>query len=150
MNELEAAIGLGSLDKYEQILKKRRENLKYLMKEFRRFSPRLVSIEADPYEKIGPHAFPVTIQEQANFTREELVNFLERHGIETRTLFLSMPTQCPGFRFLGYKLGEFPNAEYIGNNGFHIGIYQDLKKEHLDYFLTTIENFLTKKLKSKI
>lgn len=145
MNELEAAVGLGSLEIYEKILKKRRENISYLMKEFKGFSPYLISIEENSHERLGLQAFPVILQEGANFTREELTNFLEKQGIETRTLFSSMPTQCPGFKFLGCKLGEFPNAEYIGNNGFHIGIHQDLTKQHLDYFLTTVEDFLTKR-----
>lgn len=150
MNEMEAAIGLGNLDIYPAILKKRKENLAYLMNEFKRFSPFLISIEKGEYEEIGPHAFPVIIQEEADFTREELTDFLERNGVETRTLFSSMPTQCPGFKYLGYSVGEFQNAEYIGNNAFHIGIHQDLGKQHLDYFLELIENFLVKYLYKKI
>jgi len=59
-------------------------------------------------------------------------------------LFLSMPTQCPGFEFLGYELGEFPNAEYMGNNGLHIGVHQEINKEHIDYIIKTIEDFLSK------
>lgn len=145
MNELEAAIGLGNLDEYQGILSRRRRNLGYLMKKFKKFSPYLVTIEESADEKIGPHAFPVVVQEGVRFTREELVDYLERNGIETRTLFSSMPTQCHGFKFLGYKLGDFPNAEYIGNNGFHIGVHQDLEKEHLDYFIERLENFLEMK-----
>lgn len=147
MNELEAAIGLGHLDAYQEILRKRRQNLNFLINKFKKFSPYLVTIEENDDEKIGPHAFPVIIQETARFTRGKLVDYLERNGIETRTLFSSMPTQCPGFKFLGYKLGDFPNAEYIGNNGFHIGIHQDLGEEHFDYFLERVESFLTKKVK---
>lgn len=145
MNELEAAVGLGSLDIYETILQKRQENFAYLMEKFRKFKPYLTSIEPSPHEQIGPHAFPFIIQEGANFSREDLGQFLEERGIETRTLFASMPTQCAGFKFMGHKLGQFPNAEYIGNKGLHIGIHQDLGKEHLDYFLDTMEQFLKDK-----
>lgn len=144
MNEMEAAIGLGNLDEYSKILGKRRQNLKYLMIKFKKFSPYMVTIEEGADEEIGPHAFPVIIREGAQFTREEMTDYLERNGIETRTLFSSMPTQCPGFKFLGYKLGDFPNAEYIGDNGFHIGIHQDLGRKHLDYFLDCVETFLRK------
>ncbi len=105
----------------------------------------MVTIEEGADEKIGPHAFAVIVQEEAFFTREEITSHLERNGIDTRTLFSSMPTQCPGFQFLGYKLGDFPNAEYIGNNGFHIGVHQDLNKTHLEYFLDCIETFLAAK-----
>jgi CDP-6-deoxy-D-xylo-4-hexulose-3-dehydrase len=52
-----------------------------------------------------------------------LTHDLEEHGIETRALFASMPTRCPGFGYLGYRIGQFPNAECIGKNGIHIGVH---------------------------
>ena len=69
---------------------------------------------------------------------------MEHKGIDTRSLFSSMPTQCQGFKFLGYKRGEFPNAEYIGDNGIHIGVHQDMKRDDCDYVIGVIEEFLKK------
>ena len=145
MNEIEAAVGLGNIEIYSKILSKRRKNLLYLLKSFERFSTYLVSIKEEPYEKIGPHAFPIVLKENVKFSRDELVSYLEKNGIETRSLFLSMPTQCRGFKFLGYKLGDFPNAEYVGNNGLHTGLHQDINKEHIDYFIEVIDKFLSLK-----
>lgn len=145
MNEIEAAVGLGNIEIYHEILSKRRKNLLYMLKSFEKFSPYLVSIKEEPYEKIGPHAFPIIIKEDVRFSRDELVSYLEKNGIETRNLFLSMPTQCKGFTFLGYKLRDFPNAEYIGNNGLHIGLHQDISKEHIDYLIEVIDKFLSLK-----
>ncbi|MEW6006655.1 MAG: DegT/DnrJ/EryC1/StrS family aminotransferase [bacterium] len=142
MNELEAAIGIGNLEIYNEILEKRRENLYYLMEKFKKFSPYLTSIEKEPYEEIGPHALPIIVQEKAKFSRNQLVDFMEKKGIDTRTLFSSMPTQCHGFKFLGYKMGDFPHSEYIGENAIHIGVHQDLNKEELDYIINTVEEFL--------
>lgn len=142
MNELEAAVGLGNLEAYTEILFKRRENLYYLMDRFNRFSPRLTTIEKAPHEEIGPHALPIIIQEGAGFTRGELVRHMEKNGIDTRTLFSSIPTQCRGFGFLGYRAGEFPNAEYIGKNAIHIGVHQDLGRAECDYILDVIGSFL--------
>lgn len=142
MNELEAAVGLGNLDIFEEILEKRRKNLSLLIAGFRKFRPNLLTIEEGPEEKIGPMGFPVILKEGLPFTRNEMVGFLEKNDIDTRNLFSSMPTQCAGFAFLGHKEGDFPEAEYIGRNGFHIGVHQDLGEEHLDYFISTIEKFL--------
>lgn len=144
MNELEAAIGLGSIELFDEILKKRRENLRYLMKNFLQFEGRLSTIVEEDYEEIGPHAFPVVVDGNAGFTRDELVSYLKENEIDSRNLFLSMPTQCPGFAFQGYKKGEFPNAEFIGNQGLHIGVHQDLTQEHLDHFLSVIKRFVEK------
>lgn len=142
MNELEAAIGLGNLDIYQEILHKRRQNLLYILERFKRFSPYLATIREEPGEQIGPHALPIIIQEAASFSRADLTNYFEKHGIETRTLFASMPTQCAGFAYLGYELGRFPNAEYMGRHGIHIGVHQDLGKAEMDYVLATIGQFL--------
>jgi len=142
MNELEAAIGLGNIEIYQEILDKRRRNLIYVLERFNRFSPYLATIMEEPGEQIGPHAIPIIIQEEASFSRGELTNYFEEHGIETRTLFTSMPTQCAGFAYLGYELGQFPNAEYIGKNGLHIGVHQDLGLEEMDYVLEKIGRFL--------
>lgn len=142
MNELEAAVGLGNLDIYDEILKKRRDNLYYLIKKFSRFGDVLTTIEKSPHEEIGPHAFPFVVAKKAKFTRNRLMDHLEKNGIDARTLFSSMPTQCPGFCFLGHKLGDFPNAEYVGNHGLHIGVHQDMGKKESDYFINIVDRFL--------
>ena len=144
MNELEAAIGIGSLRCYKKIIEKRRHNLLNMIKRFKKFEDYFTTIQEEKNEKIGPHAFPMLLREGVPFTRDEFANYLEINGIDTRDLFSSMPTQCPGFSFLGYKEGDFPNAEYIGNNGLHIGVHQGLTDKHIDYFIKTVEKFLKK------
>jgi len=142
MNEMEAAIGLGNIESYKDTLDARRRNLVYVLKRFGQFSPYLVTSEEGADETIGPHAIPIVVQETASFTRASLASYLERNGIETRTLFASMPTQCAGFAYLGYELGQFPNAEYIGTHGIHVGVHQGLGLEEMDYVLTTLKRFL--------
>jgi len=144
MNELEAAIGLGNLDLYEEILKKRRNNLMFLLNGIKKFDDCLYSIEEESYEKIGPHALPIILKENAYFLRDDLAKYLNHNEIDTRNLFSSIPTQCDGYEFLGYHLGDFPNAEYIGNNAIHIGVHQDLKISDCEYILDTLKNFLKK------
>ena len=143
MNELEAAIGIGAMEIYHEILEKRHDNLSHVLERFDRFAPWLSTIKEEPHEKIGPHAIPIVINEGAPFTRSELTRHLEEAGIETRTLFASMPTQCPGFAHLGYQLGQFPNAEYLGHHGLHVGVHQDLEIADMDYLLETIKEFLS-------
>jgi dTDP-4-amino-4,6-dideoxygalactose transaminase len=142
MNEFEAAIGLGSLEMYDTILRTRRRNLYYLMEQMRAFAPHLLTITKEAYEEIGPHALPIIVAEDAPFSRNGLTKHMEEHGIDTRTLFSSMPTQCPGFAFLGYKVGNFPQAEFIGTNGIHIGVHQDITQGDCDYIIDVIRSFL--------
>lgn len=145
MNELEAAVGLGNLEFYDEILRKRRDNLYYMLKGMAEFAPQLLTIEKEAHEEIGPHALPIIIGEKARFVRQELILHLERNGIDSRTLFSSMPTQCAGFAFLGHRNGSFPHAEYIGRMGLHTGVHQDLGKTECDYVLGVLRDFLKKK-----
>ncbi|MBN2008124.1 DegT/DnrJ/EryC1/StrS family aminotransferase [candidate division KSB1 bacterium] len=149
MNELEAAVGLGNLAQYENILQKRRANLLHVLQRFHEFHPYLTTITEADYEQIGPHAIPIIVSEKAPFSREDLATFLEHHGIETRTLFMSMPTQCPGFAYLNYKLGQFPVAEFMGRNGLHIGVHQDLKTDDMEYVLEMLDVFIKKHNRTK-
>jgi dTDP-4-amino-4,6-dideoxygalactose transaminase len=142
MNELEAAVGLGNLDIFDDILTRKRKNLLSMIEKFQRFSTHLYSIEEEAHEKIGPHGFPIILNKDAPFTRNELVDHMEKAGIDTRNLFLSMPTQCSGFEFLGGKLGEYPVSEYMGDRGLHIGVHQDIGEVEIEYIMETISEFL--------
>ncbi|MCD4780622.1 MAG: DegT/DnrJ/EryC1/StrS family aminotransferase [Candidatus Omnitrophica bacterium] len=142
MHELEAAVGLGNMAIFSRILEKRRQNLLYLIDCFQAFAPFFITMEEGPDERIGPHAFPIILKEGLPFGKDEFVGQLESSGIDTRNLFYSIPTQCPGYQFLGYQLGDFPEAEYCSAHGTHIGIHQGLEREQLDYVVDTIQKFL--------
>ena len=142
MNEIEAAVGLGNLKIFQEILDKRRRNMYYLIDQFKQFEEYFFSIKEEPYEKLGPHAFPITLKEDVNFTKEEFVRYIEDAGIDSRNLFYSIPTQTLSYRYLGYQLGDLPNAEYFVNHGCHIGVHQDLTIADLEYAVEVVKKFL--------
>lgn len=143
MNELEAAIGLGSLDCYDEILNKRLNNFYAMSEIIKDYKDIMYTIEEAEYEKIGPHAFPIILKSKAPFTRDAFVHYLEKNGIDSRNLFQSMPTQCPGFAFLGHKLGEFPETEYVADHGLHIGVHQEIEQDQIEYFGQVLAQFIS-------
>jgi len=142
MNEIEAAVGIGNIKIFHKILGQRRKNLLRIIKHFEKFEEYFIYTKEEKDEKIGPHAFAVILREGLPFTKEEMVAYLDKEGVDSRNLFYSMPTQTPSYAFLGHKLGDFPEAEYCGNNGFHIGIHQDLTEANMDYVAAVVEKFL--------
>jgi len=144
MNEIEAAVGLGNLDIFHDILNKRRRNVRYLIEKFQRFRDFFITLQEAPHEKLGPHAFSIVVREEAGFTQEAFVAALDEAGIDSRNLFYAMPTQCPSYAFLGHHLGDFPEAEFCSRNGTHIGIHQDIEKHQLDYVVDCVSAFLEK------
>jgi dTDP-4-amino-4,6-dideoxygalactose transaminase len=143
MHELEAAVGLGNMEIFDDTVYKRKQNLHYLIDKFKeKFSQYFWHLTEHPHEVLGPHAFSMVIKPSAGFGKVELVQYLDSHSIDTRNLFQSIPTQTRGYEFMGHKLGEFPEAEYCGYNGLHIGCHQHLNLGDMEYVVTTISNFL--------
>ena len=145
MNEVEAAIGLGNIAIFSSILGRRRRNLLYMIEQFRPFDGFFITLKEGPREKIGPHAFSIILREGVGFTKDEFVRHIETAGIDSRNLFYSMPTQCPGYAWLGHRRGDFPEAEYCSDQGCHIGIHQALELKDLDYVAGVVREFLKKK-----
>ena len=61
----------------------------------------------------------------------------------------SRPAPClppcrPSVRFahLGYNLGQFPVAEYMGLNGIHVGVHQNVGIEEMEYLLEMLDTFI--------
>lgn len=145
MNELEAAVGIGNIKIFHQILEKRRRNLLYLIDKFKPFEEYFIVLKEERHEKIGPHAFSIILRESVPFTKDDFVAHIENAGIDSRNLFYSIPTQCPSYAFLGKKLGDFPEAEYCSDHGTHIGIHQDIELKDLDYVAGVVRDFLKSK-----
>lgn len=142
MNELEAAVGLGNLEIFSDILAKRRRNVHYLIEQFQRFEDVFISLQEAKHEKLGPHAFSIIVREDAGFTKDAFVACLDQAGIDSRNLFYAMPTQCPSYAFLGHQPGDFPESEFCSRNGLHIGIHQDIERDQLDYVVDCVAAFL--------
>ena len=145
MNELEAALGIEACDHYEDIRKRRKYNLDTLRKGIQMLphaNDWLWLQDEEEYETIGPQGLPIIITKNAPFTRDDITHILNQTNIEWKTLFGSLPTQHKAYEFLGYNTGDFPKSEYVGPNGFHIGVHQGITESDLQYVLDTFRTFL--------
>ncbi len=139
--EFQAALGLMQLQKVEEILKKRRINVKYLNEGLK---PYTEILQSPVYSNdVSYLAYPLVILRPDIISRKILRKRLEENGIETRPLFGCIPTQQPAYSFLKKEYeGRLPNAEYLGLNAFYIGCHQYLTKKDLDYIISVFKKIL--------
>lgn len=139
--EFQAALGIVQLEKIEEIIKKRLDNVKYLNDGLEVFSD---TLRLPLYsEDVSYLAYPIVIKKPELISRKKLRFELEKNGVETRPLFGCIPTQQPAYSYLREKYeGKLPNAEYIGLNAFYIGCHQYLSQEDLDYVIETFKKIL--------
>ena len=143
MNDMEAGIGLSQIKEFWNIFNKRKENLYYLLNKFKDLKHLAYFNLEEEHETTSPHAFTITLKDP-KYDFQSFYKYLTSNSINCKRNFGSMPTQHKAFEFLGHKLGEFPNAEYVGDNGLHFGIHQYLSKEDLDYIDLIIHKYFEK------
>lgn len=131
MTELEAAIGLGDLDNWEDMIRDRQENALYLIMNLKDL-PVIF-----PVEEIEEHAFmffPMYADR-----RDELIEHLEKNGVRTRHM---MPlTNQPLVQKYIKRKNQFPVATEINKIGLLLGCHQYLTRKDLDYMIDKIREF---------
>ena len=140
MNDLEAAIGLEGVETFHSTFQKRRELLLNLQEMLQSVEEQLIIYRDGPGEIICPHAFPLVLKNETE-TIDDLYQYLEKCGIQCKTLFGSLPTQHKAFAFLGHRLGDFPIAERIGRTGLHFGIHQYLEQDDIQFIADSITRY---------
>jgi dTDP-4-amino-4,6-dideoxygalactose transaminase len=140
MNDLEAAIGIDGLAGFDEVFETRKRLLYRLLDHTRDLEDHAHFLIEGPHEKVAPHAFPLVLKDPRRDARA-LYKFLEARGIQCKTLFGSLPTQHQAFSFLGHRLGDFPMAEYIGENGLHFGCHQYLTEADMDYAAEALHDY---------
>ena len=90
-------------------------------------------------------AYPLTVRDNATFTRLELIMYLEERMIQTRPLFAGNITKQAAYRNVTYRtIGTLNNATRILHNTFFTGIYPGLGDTEIDYIAENISDFLKK------
>jgi len=129
--ELQAAMGLVQLRKAKRIKELRKKNFDYLYKHLSRFCELILPISVKGAD-ICWFAFPLT----TTGNRGQLVSYLEKNGVETRSMFAGNITRHPAYVNSKYRVGsEMIGADYILEHSFWIGLHPRLSKKDLDYIV---------------
>ena len=143
--EISAAFGLVQLKKLKKFAAIRQSNFNSLYEFFSKIKffklPRQLS-----EVKTSWLAFPLTINENAPFSRLEIVKYLEMIGIQTRPIFTGNVLKQPAFSKINYKnLGkDYEIANYIMENSFLIGCNHGLTEKHIEKIKNAFTTFLSK------
>ena len=138
VTDMQAAIGCAQLEKLDHIVEARRRNFTRL-KEALADVPGLILPEAQRNSNPSWFGFLISVKEDAGFTRNGLVTYLESRKIQTRNLFAGNLLKHPAFDEMrrsgqGYRVvGELKNTDFIMNHTFWIGVYPGMTDEMLDY-----------------
>lgn len=145
LTDMQAAVGVSQLKKLDGFIEKRRANYKYLRAKLEQFEEYLILPEATKNSNPSWFGFPITIKEEAPFSRNALVGHLEANKIATRLLFGGNLLRQPAYQNVNYRVvGEIKNADVVMNQTFWIGVYPALGEAHFDYMADVIQQLIEK------
>lgn len=141
--ELQAAMGRVQLKKTEKIKKLRKANFDYLVKHLSQFPLIMPS-----YSKgADPSWFSLPLY--APGKRGKLVAHLEKHGIETRSLFAGNITKHPAYKKIKYRVsGGLKEANLILRNAFWIGVHPRMTQKDREYVVKVFNDYYHGKTKT--
>ncbi len=148
--DMQAAVGCAQLDKLDGFTRLRREHWTYLREQLSDCEDKLILPEAAENADPSWFGFLISVRENAGFSRNDLVDYLENHNIQTRNLFAGNIIKHPCFDEMrekneGYRVvGTLKNTDFVMNQSFWIGVYPGMDKARLDYMIKTIKEFIEK------
>ena len=144
-SEISAAFALVQVKNLEVNLKNRLDNYNYLKDNLSCSDNFFVPSSYDNV-KTGWLAFPVLLQNRLASKRKEVQIFLEKAGIQTRTIFTGNILRQPvAKKFEWDSFGNFSVSDNIMETGILLGCHNRQTKEKMDYMLDKlfeIENCL--------
>ena len=132
-SEISAAFALVQIDNLESNLQGRVNNFKILSDSFSR-SPNFETFKAYDNVYTGWLAFPMLLTNKLRGKRKQLQIFLEKAGIQTRTIFTGNILKQPvSNKFSWDSHGTFDVSDEIMQNGIMLGCHNQMNNEKLEY-----------------
>lgn len=137
--DMQAAIGCAQLEKFPSFVERRRHNFDRLMDKLTAGGAGEKLILPKPCENANPSWFGFVLTCRDVAARENIVRYLEEHGVQTRMLFAGNLTKHPCFDAMrksgeGFRVvGELANTDRIMTDTFWIGVYPGMTDEMIDY-----------------
>ena len=145
-SELGAAFGLVQLKKLKTNLRKREINFNLHTKYLEKYSKYFILPKQLPKSRSGWLAYPITITEDAPFSRTDMQIFLEKKNIQTRVVFTGNILRQPGFKNIKAKRDKngYPEADKVMKNGILIACHHGLTHKMISHIHNSIDEFLSK------
>ena len=149
ITDWQAACGVAQLRKLPDFLKKRSENALYMNQKLNDLSEYLILPQVNGNVKPSWFGYLISVKPEAPFTKQALVEYLEKNGVGTRQLFAGNILRQPMFveSEIPMRIGNsdlifsnelnddyyklLPNTDFIMNNTFWVGIFPALGKKEL-------------------
>ncbi len=137
LDSLQAAVGNYLIPNTPANVEQRRANAAYLDSKLK---DKVTIIPRRPEAKSCFHLYMFEVGKRI---RNEMVSYLNDHGIEAKIHYKTPLYLQPGLKYLGYKKGDFPEADYQSERYITIPCDEHIGKERMDFMIEKISDYLS-------
>lgn len=139
--DMQAAVGVSQLKKLPSFIEARRRNFETLYRGLEDLQDYLILPKATEGSNPSWFGFPIAVKEDAPFTRDQVVKYLNDRKIGTRLLFGGNLVRQPAFSDVEYRVaGDLINSDRIMKQVFWIGVYPGLTEPMLEYMISSLHD----------
>ena len=143
VTDLQAAVGVAQIEKLPSFTEARKVNHRYFMDALKKYEEYFILPRKEELADPSWFGFIITLKEDAPFTRNQIVQYLEEFKVATRMLFGGNLTKQPAYIGKNHRIvSDLTNTDYIMNNSFWIGVYPGITEEMRKYVVEVFDRFL--------
>ncbi len=139
MTEFQAALGKSQLKRVDQFIERRNKIAKLYSKKLRNLPLSIQKYDNKDFYS-ACHLFVVRLNlNDIEKTHKQVFTEMRGMGIGVNLHYIPVHMQ-PYYQNLGFKKGEFPEAELYYKEALSLPIYPDLRDEELEYVFKSLQN----------
>ena len=140
MTDVHAAIGLSQIKRYDQILKRRKEIIRYWDEEFKNLPVETVCHYSNEYSSSG-HLYPIRLKDKVEAERNKFIEKMAELGVSTNVHYKPLPMHT-GYRKLGFDIKDYPNAYEQYKNVVTLPLHTKLSDDDVAYVADCVRKCL--------
>ena len=137
ITDIQAALGIHQIKKLDKFNKIRRKYAQIYNRELSGIKGIITPYEK-PNVKHVYYLYPILLE---NYNRDEFIEKMAQNGIGCSVHFIPLHLH-PFYQKLGYKKGDFPNAEWVYEREVSLPLYPKMKKKDIKLVVDSIKKII--------
>jgi CDP-6-deoxy-D-xylo-4-hexulose-3-dehydrase len=142
ITDMQAACGLAQLKRLSGFNEARRLNFDLLTSRVSEFEDFLILPEATEGADPSWFGYPLTLRDSDEYSRVDLLRFLDSRKIGSRLIFAGNITRQPYFSTIPHRVvGGLQNTDTVMNHSFWLGTFPGLGPDQYDFIAASLKDF---------
>lgn len=143
MADINAALGLAQIRKYDHLLSERKRVFKQYSNALSKFDWAIIPPSIKDEKETSYHIYALRIKNFSEAERDAMIDEISKKDVAVNVHFIPM-AMLTFFKDMGYKIEDYPQAYKNYSHEISLPIYPQLTTEQIDYIVNVVEEAYNK------